>query len=208
VAAAPGTHPDSRKVSDHRVNDRSSRVDASEQIRHFADARALIVPQTASQGNAMSDQSKRSAAMVEGETDFRLTRGDCGAQRRSQQARSAEMLETSTVESTVLIPHRYNASAGAFIEAVHRAQNAASVSERRQNVSVARVWYDTLAENLRALKHEIADTRAWIGEHERHPLMPQMRQHLSCLSSDAKMLDGALTDLLLALSTAGDFIQD
>ena len=74
------------------------------------------------------------------------------------------MIGTMTAETTILIPYRYRASAGAFIEAVHRAQSAASATERRQHVSVARVWYDTLAENLRALKHEIAESREWIGD--------------------------------------------
>ena len=118
------------------------------------------------------------------------------------------MIDTVTAESTIVIPYRYRTSAGAFIEAVHRAQNAASVTERRQHVSVARVWYDTLAENLRALKHEIAETRAWISDHAQHPLLPQMREHLSCVAGDANLLDRALTDLMLALSVAGEAIDD
>ena len=116
------------------------------------------------------------------------------------------MLETMTVEPTVVIPYRYRSSAGAFIEAVHRAQNAMSAAERRQHVDVARIWYDMLADNLRALKNEVAETRGWISDHAEHPLMPQMRAHLSSLSNDARMLDDALTDLLLALSTAGDIL--
>ncbi len=118
------------------------------------------------------------------------------------------MIGTVTAETTVVIPYRYRASAGAFIEAVHRAQHAASATERRQHVSVARVWYDTLAENLRALKHEMAETRAWIGDHGQHPLTAQMRSHLACVSGDANMLDRALTDLLLALSLASEAIAD
>jgi hypothetical protein len=38
--------------------------------------------------------------------------------------------------------------------------------------------------------------------------MPQMRAHLSCVSGDASMLDTALTDLLLALSVAGETLDD
>lgn len=117
------------------------------------------------------------------------------------------MIGTLTAETTIVIPYRYRTSAGAFIEAVHRAQSAASATERRQHVSVARVWYDTLAENLRALKHEIAETRGWISDHAQHPLMPQMRKHLACVSGDANMLDRALTDLLLALSAATEAID-
>lgn len=118
------------------------------------------------------------------------------------------MIAAVTAETTIVIPYRYRTSAGAFIEAVHRAQNATTVTERRQHVSVARVWYDTLGENLRALKHEIAETRGWITDHAQHPLMPQMRAHLSCVSGDANMLDTALTDLLLALSVAGETLDD
>lgn len=118
------------------------------------------------------------------------------------------MIDMKTAESTVVVPFRYHASAGAFIEAVHRAQGAVSAHERRQHISVARMWYDMLAENLRALKHEIADTRGWIGDHAEHPLLPQMRSHLASLTGDARMLDRALTDLLMALSTAGDVYCD
>lgn len=118
------------------------------------------------------------------------------------------MIDTMAAESTVVIPYRYRASAGAFIEAVHRAQNAVSASDRRQHIAVARMWYDMLAENLRGLKTEMAETRAWIGIHARHPLLPQMRSHLASLSGDAHLLDAALTDLLLALSTAGDVLCD
>jgi acyl-CoA thioesterase len=118
------------------------------------------------------------------------------------------MIDTTMAESTVMIPHRYHTSAGAFIEAVHRAQGTVSAEERRQHIAVARIWYDTLAENLRALKHEIAETRGWISDHVEHPLLPQMRTHLASLSSDARLLDRALTDLLLALSTAGEVLCD
>ena len=118
------------------------------------------------------------------------------------------MIDTMTAETTVVIPYRYNATARAFIEALHRAQSAASAAERRQHVAVARVWYDMLGETLRAIKGEIADTRSWIGDHDGHPLLPRMRQHLACLSGDARMLDRALTDLLLALSTAGEVLCD
>lgn len=114
------------------------------------------------------------------------------------------MLETRTAESTIVIPYRYRTTAGAFIEAVHRAQGSVSAGERRQHIDVARIWYDMLAENLRVLKNEIAETRGWVGDHARHPLLPQMRAHLASLTNDASMLDRALTDLLLALSTAGD----
>jgi hypothetical protein len=118
------------------------------------------------------------------------------------------MIDMTTAETTVVIPFRYNASAGAFIEAVHRAQRAVSVTERRQHIAVARNWYDTLWENLRAIKKEISETRGWISDHAEHPLLPQMRAHLARLSGDARLLDEALTDLLLALSTAGDVICD
>ena len=118
------------------------------------------------------------------------------------------MIDTMKVETTVVIPYRYNASARAFIEALHRAQSAVSAAERRQHIAVARIWYDMLGENLRAITREIAETRGWIGDHEEHPLLPQMRQHLACLSGDARMLDRALTDLLLALSTAGEVLCD
>ena len=101
------------------------------------------------------------------------------------------MIDTMTTESAVVIPYRYRSSAGAFIEALHRAQDTPVASERRQHISVARVWYDTLAENLRALKHEIAETRGWISDHAEHPLMPQMRSHLASVSGDAQMLDRA-----------------
>ncbi len=114
------------------------------------------------------------------------------------------MIGTITAETTILIPYRYRASAGAFIEAVHRAQTASSDAKRRQHVSVARVWYDMLAENLRALKHDAAETRAWINDHAEHPLVPRMREHLGCISGDANLLDRALTDLLLALSATCD----
>jgi hypothetical protein len=118
------------------------------------------------------------------------------------------MIDTITAEPTVLIPFRYRASAGAFIEAVHRAQNAASATDRREHIGVARMWYDMLAENLRGIRNEMSETRAWIGNHAEHPLLPQMRAHLGSLSGDARLLDAALTDLLLALSTAGDVLCD
>ncbi len=118
------------------------------------------------------------------------------------------MISTMTAETTVVIPYRYRASAGAFIEAVYRAQHAESAAQRRQHVSVARVWYDTLAENLRALKNDIAETRAWINDHAEHPLLSRMREHLACVSGDANLLDRALTDLLLALSLANEACED
>jgi hypothetical protein len=116
--------------------------------------------------------------------------------------------ETTTDTATIVVPYRYHASAGAFIEAVHRAQSTLSARDRRQSVSVARIWYDTLSDNLRAIKTEIAETRGWISDHAEHPLMPQMRAHLAQLSNDASSLDHALTDLLVALSTAGDLLVD
>jgi hypothetical protein len=131
-----------------------------------------------------------------------------GAGGETSDERMTRMIDTMTAESTVVVPYRYRASAGAFIEAVHRAQNTVSLSERCQHIAVARIWYDTLADNLRGLRSEIAETRDWIGGHAEHPLLPQIRAHLASLSGDARLLDGALTDLLLALSTAGDVIRD
>jgi hypothetical protein len=113
------------------------------------------------------------------------------------------MIDTMTAESTVVIPYRYRASAGAFIEATHRAHHAVSAEERRQHISVARIWYDMLGDNLRALKNEISETRAWIRDHAEHPLQPQMRSHLASLTGDARLLDRALTELFVALSTTG-----
>jgi chemotaxis regulatin CheY-phosphate phosphatase CheZ len=112
------------------------------------------------------------------------------------------MIDATAIDATVLIPYRYHATAGAFIEAAQRAQDAVTSGSRRQHIAVARVWYEMLEENLRALKREIAETRSWIGGHDAHPLLPQMRSHLSSLSGDARMLDAALTDLLMALSRA------
>ena len=112
------------------------------------------------------------------------------------------MVGTSIAASAILIPYRYRASAAAFLESVHRARNADTPTERRQHVSVARIWYDTLAENLRALKLDASETRAWINDHAEHPLLPRMREHLACVSGDASLLDRALTDLLVALSLA------
>lgn len=117
------------------------------------------------------------------------------------------MIDTVTSDLTLVVPYRYSASASAFIEAVHRAQGTPSARERRQHVAVARIWYDTLADNLRALKCEIAETRGWISDHAEHPLLPQMRSHLARLSNDASSLDRALTDLMLALSTSGELID-
>jgi hypothetical protein len=119
-----------------------------------------------------------------------------------QDERKPEMIDLA-METAVLIPYRYHASASAFIESVHRAHEAPGSDERRQHIAVARIWYDMLGENLRALRNEIAETRDWIGGHERHPLMPQMHAHLSSLSGDARLLDQALTDMLVALSAVG-----
>jgi hypothetical protein len=117
-------------------------------------------------------------------------------------------MDTMTEEMTLVVPYRYNAAAGALIEAIHRAQGATGARERRQSIAVARIWYDTLSDNLRAIKREINETRAWINDHAEHPLTSQMRNHLACLSNDAAILDRALTDLLMALSTAGDVLHD
>lgn len=124
------------------------------------------------------------------------------------ETRIDETTETTSDATMVVVPYRYHASVGALIEAVHRAQSALSANERRQSVAVARIWYDTLSDNVRAIKGEIAETRGWIADHAEHPLLPQMRAHLAQLSNDARMLDHALTDLLFALSTAGDVIRD
>lgn len=118
------------------------------------------------------------------------------------------MVNTVAVESVIVVPYRYRATAGSFIEAVHRAQRAGAVRERRQHICAARIWYDTLAENLRAIRHEIGETRNWIACHAGHPLLPQMRAHLASLTADARLLDDALTDLLVALSTCGDALGD